>query len=119
MSVAMTQSSLEDQIARRKPQPPEPLAPETIRWLAGLPSDVRPTAMPSQYTRIANRMAQVWGTPHTCLGYLEDLLLDRRGDREGFPFEVALELAGLKDHYETVVHPTAQTAWDLIVGMRR
>jgi len=53
------------------------------------------------------------------LEYLDDLLIDRRGGRQGFPFDVALEIAGLKDYYETSIHPTAQTAWDLIIAMRR
>jgi hypothetical protein len=111
--------SLEDIVARRRPQPPEALTGDTIKWLAGLPSDVRPGALPIQYVRIANKLARAWPDPHACLGYLDDLLIDRRGGRHGFPFEVALELAGLKDHYETMVHPTAQTAWDVIIAMRR
>jgi len=117
--VAAVQESLESLIARRRPQPPEVLASETIKWLASLPSDVRPTALPSQYLRIANALARVWSDHRKCLEYLEELLIDRRGGRQGFPFEVALEIAGLKDHYETAIHPTAQTAWEVIIAMRR
>lgn len=117
--VTTVQESLEEIIARRRPQPPESLTGDTIKWLAGLPSDVRPSALPIQFVRIANQLARVWPTPRVCLDYLDDLLIDHRGGRQGFPFDVALELAGLKDHYETVVHPTAQTAWDVIIAMRR
>lgn len=117
--VTTVQDSLEEIIARRRPQLPEVLTGDTIQWLAGLPPDVRPGALPIQYVRIANRLARVWPDAYACLAYLDDLLIDRRGGRQGFPFEVALELAGLKDHYETVVHPTAQTAWDMIIAMRR
>ncbi|HEX4586106.1 MAG TPA: hypothetical protein VH183_14855 [Burkholderiaceae bacterium] len=117
--VATAQESLEDVIARRRPQPPEALVSDTIKWLAGLPADVRPTSLPIQFVRIANALARVWGDPRRCLEYLDDLLIDRRGGRQGFPFEVALEIAGLKDYYETTVHPTAQTAWDVIIATRR
>lgn len=116
---AVVQESLEDVIARRRPQPPEVLLTDTIKWLASLPSDVRPTALPIQFVRIANALARIWSDHRRCLEYLEDLLIDRRGGRQGFPFEVALEIAGLKDYYETTIYPTAQTAWDLIVKMRR
>jgi hypothetical protein len=117
--VAVAQESLEAVIARRRPQPPETLLSDTIKWLASLPADVRPTALPVQFVRIANALARVWSDHRRCLEYLEDLLIDRRGGRQGFPFDVALEIAGLKDHYETTIHPTAQTAWDLIVAMKR
>jgi hypothetical protein len=116
--LATPRTALDEIIARRRPQPPETLGAETIRWLAGLPPDVRPAALPIQFVRIANALARVWSTPQACLEYLDDLLIDRRGDRRGFPFDVALELAGLKDYYETDVHPTAQTAWDLIIATR-
>jgi len=116
---ALMNDSLEEISARRRPQPPESLQSDTIRWLAGLPVDVRPTALPIEYVRIANALARVWPDHRRCPEYFDELLIDQRGGRQGFPFEVALEIAGLKDHYETVVHPTAQTAWDLIVAMRR
>jgi len=112
-------TSIDEIIARRRPQPPETLAPETVRWLAGLPSDVRPRALPIEYVRIANAIGRVWSNPRACLLYFEELLMDRRGDRHGFSFDVALELAGLKDHYETVVYPTQQTVWDLIIAQHR
>ena len=40
-------------------------------------------------------------------------------DVERIPFDVALEIAGLKDYYETAVYPTTQTVWDLIVATKR
>ena len=110
------EASIEELIARRRPQPAETLAPETVRWLAGLPGDVRPRQLPIEYVRIANALGRAWADPQACLRYFDELLIDRRGNRRGFSFNVALELAGLKDHYETVVHPTEQTVWDLIVA---
>ena len=116
--VATVHDLLEDVIARRRPQTAEVLLGDTIKWLAGLPYDVRPSLLPTQYARIANALARVWPTPRACLQYFDELLIDRRGNRQGFPFDVALELAGLKDYYETAVHPTSQTVWDLIVATR-
>jgi hypothetical protein len=113
---ATKEPSPQQLVARRRSQPPETLAPETMRWLAALPGDVRPRQLPIEYVRITNAIARAWSDPRMCLMYLEELLMDRRGGRRGFSFEVALEIAGLKDHYETVVHPTQQTVWDLIIS---
>ena len=111
------QLSQEELIARRRPQPAnEVLQPDTIRWLASLPGDVRPKQLPIEFPRICNELARRWPSPRECLSCLEDLVMDRRGGRTGFVFDIALEIAGLKDHYETVVHPTQQTVWDLIVS---
>lgn len=114
---ATKELSLQELIARRRPQPAsESLAPDTIRWLAGLPGDVRPRQLPIQFPRICNALARYWGSPRECLAYLDDLVLDRRGGRTGFVFDIALEIAGLKDHFETTVFPTQQTVWDLIIA---
>lgn len=108
---------LDELIARRRPQRAnETLLPDTIRWLAGLPGDVRPKQLPIEFPRICNELARHWTNARDCLAYLEDLVMDRRGGRTGFVFDIALEIAGLKDHYETVVHPTQQTVWDLIIA---
>jgi hypothetical protein len=47
------------------------------------------------------------------------LLLDDRGNRQGFPKPIAAELAALKDYYDSVLHPTQQTVWDEILGHAR
>jgi hypothetical protein len=102
--------------SRRRPQVDEPLGPDTIKWLAQLPGGTRPRELPVAFTRIANRVARVWGDPAACLACFDDLLIDQRGTRRGFPMSIALELATLKDYYETKVHPVPQTAWECICG---
>ena len=110
---------LQKAIADRKPQPPETLAAETIRWLAGLPADVRPRRLPIQFPRIANRLGSRWSERQTCLVCLEDLLIDKRGTRRGFPLDIVVELAALKNYFETVVHSQPQTVWDEVAERRR
>jgi hypothetical protein len=87
-----------------------------LHWLAALPSNVRPRELPLAYARVANEVARRWGDPDGCLACLNDLLVDRRGSRQGFPMGIALELAHLKSYYETEMHPTAQTVWDGIIA---
>ncbi len=50
-----------------------------------------PHALATQFPRIVERMISLWGTPEL-LVYLNGLLFDQRGDREGFPEAVAKDL---------------------------
>ena len=75
------------------------LLSSTIDWLATLPLNVRPLALATQYPRVANRIAKEWKEPSACRRDFEDLVYDNRGDREGFPSDVLVELLALRDHY--------------------
>ena len=75
------------------------LLSSTIDWLASLPVPVRPLALATQYPRVANRIAQEWKEPSACRRDFEDLVYDNRGNREGFPPDVLVELLALRDHY--------------------
>ena len=59
----------------------------TFNWLAGFAKGVRPEALARTYPRIANRLAELWKKPEQCEQYFDDLLLDKRGGRQGFPAE--------------------------------
>jgi len=100
-------------------EPPVALSAESVLWLHELPDSVRPMKTCARYPRIANRISSVWEKPTECGAYFEELLLDRRGDRQGFPMEVAFELAALKNYFETAVHPAKQTIWDDIIQRGR
>ena len=75
------------------------LAAGTFKWMATLPAQRRPYALARQHPRIANRLAEIWKRPLQCERYLDDLMLDLRGDRAGFPPDVAAEIAALKVHF--------------------
>ena len=97
----------------------EALRPETERWISQLPESVRPRRLSVEYPRIANELAGVWGKAKACTACLDQLLIDRRGERSGFSSEIALELAILKDYVETVLYPTAQSVWDELIARQR
>jgi hypothetical protein len=103
--------------ARR--QAPASLTDGAAQWLGQLPQRVRPALTIERFPHIANALAGLWATPRHCRVYFDELLLDLRGDRQGFPKAVASELAALKDYYDSVVHPTQQTVWDEIISQPR
>jgi hypothetical protein len=95
------------------------LSAEAVFWLNELPETVRPMKTCARFPRIVNKFVSLWAKPADCSGFFEELLLDRRGDRQGFPAEVAFELAALKNYFETAVHPSHQTVWDDIIKRGR
>lgn len=82
-------------------------------WCACLPAWLRPYQLCRLYPRIANRIALCWAeAPLTELLFC-DLLIDKRGNRQGFPSEVAVELVRLR-HFNLGRHerPRNETPHD-------
>lgn len=109
----------DDPRSQRAEQPPTVLGAKTIEWIDGLPQHLRPTELASRFPHIVNNLAARWQAPEVCRAYFDEILLDRRGSRRGLPERVAVELAALKNHFDSVVFPTQQTVWDEIVKRSR
>jgi hypothetical protein len=85
---------------RRKAAPANVPFAGTLKWAAGLPRAVRPIALLGAFPRIANVLAHVWNDPTAFRGYMFELLVDRRGGRQGFPPPVQLELLALRAYFD-------------------
>jgi hypothetical protein len=85
----------------RKAIPAEGPLARTLRWLEDLPPDVRPTTLLRLHARIVNLIAATWRDPKTFGAYMESLLRDTRGNRQGFPPKIVAELVALKHYYDT------------------
>ena len=103
--------------AKRGPELPSDrkLTNETCTWLVALPPEVRPLLLARKYPRIANRIADVWQRPVNCDKVFEDLMIDHRGTRQGFPVEVAKEITELRAYFNTVVCAGVQDIWTLTI----
>ena len=93
------QDSAQDWSRLRKATPVNYLLPMSFAWLRSLPKDVRPMALVTQFPRIANLLALQWSKPPDCCAYFDDLLVDHRGSRKGFPADVNRDLQTLRDYY--------------------
>ena len=89
----------------------EPLSDEAAAWMAELPESVQPRQLALRYARLANRICEAWRTPLKCEKLLDELMMDRRGGRKGFPLQVANELATLRDHFHRL-HHHGKSAWE-------
>jgi hypothetical protein len=83
---------------KRRPTLPSDraLSGPAIQWVMALPPAMRPQVLIDRFPRIANRLADCWPRPLERETFLQDLLIDRRGRRRGFPPEVASELEVLR-----------------------
>jgi len=68
------------------------------RWLRQLPPRRRPLQLCITYPRVANRIAWCWNDVRLADQVLDDLLVDRRGGRRGFPMPVVRELRRLREY---------------------
>ena len=85
--------------SRRASQLNLPL-PMAQRWVARLPGEIQPRALLQRFPRVANKLAKLWSDRESFADYLNQLLVDRRGARKGFPPVVHNELLNLRDHLE-------------------
>jgi hypothetical protein len=94
-------ASLEWTPPRRMPRATdEALTGTTRRWLRELPARRRPLRLCQLYPRVANRLAWCWRDASLSRHVLDDLLIDRRGGRQGFPRPVQRELLRLQEFNE-------------------
>lgn len=100
MNELRARDPLRDPRALRRHQPYNEALPATVKWVARLPPEVHPLALLRRFPRIANVIARSWNDAAECQHALEELLVDRRGGRQGFPPEVHEELMTLRDYYQ-------------------
>lgn len=89
---------------------------KTISWARGIPSDIRPRSLVIKFPRIANILADAWLTPHIFEARLKELMLDGRGGRQGFPFDVLQELSDLSNYFDQIKKPKSKDIWSTVRG---
>jgi hypothetical protein len=83
------------------------LLPLAVRWYSELPADVQPEMLAAQFPGIINKLALAWPDAPKARALLEELLIDRRGGRSGFPSQVFNELLQLHGQLGEAAFDTA------------
>jgi hypothetical protein len=99
--------------AKRSGQPANGLLRPTVNWASALPDETRPIALLTKFPRIANLVAVLWQDPNSLRRYMDDLLVDKRGNRQGFPLDVLRELFTLRAYFDQV-HPETSRPWEVM-----
>ena len=103
----------EDWTKRRKSEPGNGLLKPTFAWASTLPVEAQPRSLMYKFPRIANLLAAMWPDPNSFRRYMDDLLVDKRGNRQGFPVDVLKELFELRAYYDEV-NPDTSRPWESI-----
>ena len=78
------------------------LKAHTELWANNLPIEIRPGLLLERYPHVANRLALCWADKALTIRLFEDLLVDNRGGRKGFPPLVRAELLHLRRTYPRI-----------------
>jgi len=84
------------------------LSRAATQWLLALPRESRPLELMRRYPRIANQLCERWADAPASLRLLDDLVLDQRGGRMGFPRLVVIELQTLREQLQRRVRQSAR-----------
>lgn len=112
-AAASTPQQTADWTKRRTTEPANGLLKPTSTWAAALPTEAQPRSLMYKFPRIANLLAAMWPDPNSFRRYLDDLLVDKRGARQGFPVEVLRELFELREYYDCL-HQTTSMPWEVM-----
>jgi hypothetical protein len=85
------------QRVREQPRPQDlVLSPLAKTWCESLHQQHQPTQLCALFPRVANRLALCWNDSALASRILDDLVVDKRRNRAGFPPEVSQELIQLR-----------------------
>ena len=98
---------------RRAAEPASSLLRPTMHWASNLSADARPNALLAKFPRIANLIAVLWKDPESLRRYVDGLLVDTRGHRQGFPQDILRELFALSAYYDEL-HPPTSRPWEVM-----
>jgi hypothetical protein len=83
-----------------------------VRLLIQVNTKVGLQELSARFPDVLNRIADVWRSPLRAERCFDDLLLDSRGTRQGFPQPVLSEIASLRHYYLTRVFPKRIDPWE-------
>ena len=71
----------------------------------------RPSRSCSRYPQAVEKLLKQWRNPAEFRLALDAMLMDSRGGRQGFPFDVVSEFSTLREYYDQYVSPVRTSAW--------
>ena len=87
------------------------LSLQAQRILLRMPAETRPLHCAKEHPWMLDRLLASWDSPAFFRRQLSDLLIDTRGNRQGFSFDALAELSALGDYYDTYVNPRTEHGW--------
>lgn len=87
------------------------LHPQAQTVVATLPASLVLASSCTLYPHAVEKLFAHWSSPKEFRSALDSMMMDSRGGRQGFPFEVVAEFSRLREYYDRFVHPVPSSAW--------
>jgi tankyrase len=88
--------------------------------LLGRDQTMYPHQLDMRFARIVDKIADLWGKPEM-EPYFNDLMVDKRGNRQGFPPTVMMEIFALSNYYHNLqpARPRSVDTWSDSADVQR
>lgn len=87
------------------------LTADAVRLVDALVRACPMRELAARFPRVLNQIASLWNQPAVLERHFEELLLDSRGQRQGFPAEVLNELSRLRGLSASRLRPARVDPW--------
>ena len=98
---------------RRKTTAESPRMNERLAHYLSAAGDFYPHLLQEQFPRIVEQIVSVWPYADKAIALFEDLLIDKRGGRQGFDPDVAREIFQLRVVYENIMAMPTKVEGDI------
>lgn len=102
------------QALARLPDCARQLSLDVQRILAALPPAVDLGRSCAQYPQAVEKLFRHWRNPREFRATIDAMVIDSRGGRRGFPFDIVREFSALREYYDLYVSPVKSTAWESV-----
>jgi hypothetical protein len=111
LAPAGLQQACDPQALARLPDCARQLSPDVQRILAQLPPSIDLSRSCSRYPQAVEKLLKHWRNPAEFRLALDAMLMDSRGGRQGFPFDIVSEFSALREYYDSYVSPIRTSGW--------
>ncbi len=87
------------------------LSRDVQQILAQLPPSIDLSRSCSRYPQAVEKLLKQWRNPAEFRLALDAMMMDSRGGRQGFPFDVVSEFSALREYYDQYVSPIRTSGW--------
>ena len=111
LAPAGLQQPCDPQALERLPACARQLSPDVQQIMAQLPASVSLARSCSRYPQALEKLLKHWRNPAEFRLALDAMMMDSRGGRQGFPFDVVSEFSALREYYDQHVSPIRTSGW--------
>ena len=111
LAPAGMQQACDPRALERLPEAARQLSPDVQQILAQLPPALSLGRSCSRFPQAVEKLLKQWRNPAEFRLALDAMMMDSRGGRQGFPFDVVSEFSALREYYDQYVSPIKTSGW--------